>query len=74
MEIGLRATSDLARLIPGAGRLEIEDDSTVEDVLENLGIDSDLVMLFVIDGELADLDSPLEEGMTLELIPPISGG
>ena len=74
MEIDLRATSDLARLIPGAGRLEIEDDSTVEDVLENLGIDSDLVMLFVIDGELADLDSPLEEGMTLELIPPISGG
>ena len=74
MEISLRATSDLARLIPETGRLEIGDDSTVEDVLSNLGIDSDLVMLFVIDGELADMDSPLEEGMTLELIPPISGG
>jgi sulfur carrier protein ThiS len=74
MEISLRATSDLARLIPESGRLEVGDDLTVEDVLSNLGIDSDLVMLFVIDGELADIDSPLEEGMTLELIPPISGG
>jgi sulfur carrier protein ThiS len=74
MEISLRATSDLARLIPETGRVEIGDDFTVEDVLSNLGIDSDLVMLFVIDGELADMDSPLEEGMTLELIPPISGG
>jgi sulfur carrier protein ThiS len=74
MEISLRATSDLARLIPPAGKLEIGERSRVEDVLDNLGIDSDLVMLFVIDGELADIDTPLEEGMTLELIPPISGG
>jgi len=74
MEIRLRATSDLARLIPQTGSVEIGDDSSVGDVLSDLGIDSDLVMLFVIDGELADIDSPLEEGMTLELIPPISGG
>jgi sulfur carrier protein ThiS len=74
MEINLRATSDLARMLPPTGRLEIGGDAKVEDVLGNLGINSDLVMLFVIDGELADIDSPLEEGMTLELIPPISGG
>ena len=74
MEISLRATSDLAGLIPPTGRVRIDDDSRVGDLLGNLGINSDLVMLFVIDGELADLDSPLEDGMTLELIPPISGG
>ena len=74
MEISLRATSDLAGLIPATGRVEIGEAATVEDVLNDLGINSDLVMLVVIDGELADVDSPLEEGVTLELIPPISGG
>jgi sulfur carrier protein ThiS len=74
MEITLRATSDLAGLIPSGGTLEVKDEARVEDVLSELGINSDLVMLFVLDGELADMDSPLENGMTLELIPPISGG
>ncbi len=74
MEIRLRATADLARLIPPTGKVEVGEEARVEDVLSGLGIDSDLVMLFVIDGELADVDSPLEDGMTLELIPPISGG
>ena len=74
MEISLRATADLARLIPPTGKVEAGEEARVEDVLSDLGIDSDLVMLFVIDGELAGVDSPLEDGMTLELIPPISGG
>ncbi len=74
MEISLRATSDLARLIPPTGKVKVGEEARVEDVLSDLGINSDLVMLFVIDGELADVDSPLEDGMTLELIPPISGG
>jgi molybdopterin converting factor small subunit len=74
MEITLRATSDLARLIPPAGKVKLEEGASVGDVLDDLGIDSDLVMLFVIDGELADRGSPLKDGTTLELIPPISGG
>ena len=74
MEISIRATSDLARHVPPTGRVEIGEQITVEEVLSDLGINSDLVMLVVIDGELADLDSPLKDGATLELIPPISGG
>jgi molybdopterin converting factor small subunit len=74
MEINLRATGDLAKLIPPTGGVVVEEEARIGDVLGDLGIDSDLVMLFVIDGELADIDSPLREGMTLELIPPISGG
>ena len=74
MEINLRSTSDLARHLPPTGKVEISGQATVEGVLEYLGINSDLVMLVVIDGELADIDSPLADGVTLELIPPISGG
>jgi molybdopterin converting factor small subunit len=74
VEIALRATSHLAALMPESGRLDLREGSKVEDLLEGLGIDSDLVMLVVIDGELGDIDSPLGDGMTVELIPPISGG
>ena len=74
MEISVRSTAELAGSIPPAGRVEVGERATVQDVLRLLGIDSDLVMLFVIDGDLADVDSPLEEGAKLELIPPISGG
>ena len=74
MEISIRATADLGAFVPAAGRVKVGERATVQDVLGLLGIDSDLVMLFVIDGDLVDVDSPLEEGATLELIPPISGG
>jgi molybdopterin converting factor small subunit len=74
LEISVRSTADLAGFIPPAGRVTIGERSTVQDVLGLLGIESDLVMLFVIDGDLADVDSPLEDGAVLELIPPISGG
>ena len=74
MEIGLRAASHLAEFVPPSGKLDLEEGASVEDLLRILGIDSDLVMLTVIDGVLADIDSPLSDGMTVELIPPISGG
>lgn len=74
MEIGIRGTSDLVEHIPSAGRVEVADRTTVGEVLEYLGIDSDLVMLFVVNGDLADIDRSLEDGETLELIAPISGG
>jgi sulfur carrier protein ThiS len=74
MEITLRATSHLAEFMPASGTLNLNEGSRVKDVLEDLGINSDLVMLVVLDGVLADIDSRLDEGMTVELIPPISGG
>jgi sulfur carrier protein ThiS len=74
VEIEIRAASDLAEHIPPPGKFSVSEQATVEDVLNELGINSDLVMLVVIDGDLAELDSPLQDGATLELIPPISGG
>jgi sulfur carrier protein ThiS len=74
MEIHLRATAHLAESIPDGGSLEIPGPSTVGDVLDHLGIDGDLVMLIVVDGELGDVDTPVADGVSLELIPPISGG
>jgi molybdopterin converting factor small subunit len=74
VQINVRAVADLAGLVPPTDKVEIRERATVQDVLGLLGIESDLVMLFVIDGDLAEVDSPLKDGATLELIPPISGG
>jgi molybdopterin converting factor small subunit len=74
VEISLRATSHLARLVPPGGKIDVGDGSLVADVLSQLGINSDLVMLVVVDGQLTDIDSPLEDGAVVELIPPVSGG
>ncbi len=72
--IQIKATAHLSDLVPEDGKVSLEEGEKVGDVLSRLGIDTDLVMLIVVDGELGDLDSPLEDGAVLGLIPPISGG
>jgi sulfur carrier protein ThiS len=74
VRIGLRTSSQLAGFLPPSGGIELREGAKVRDLLKGIELDSDLVMLIVIDGELADIDSPLSDGMTVELIPPISGG
>jgi molybdopterin converting factor small subunit len=74
LEVRLRAGGDLAKLLPSSGKLELEEGADVENLLRKLNIDSDLVMLIVINGALGDLESTLGDGMTVQLIPPISGG
>ena len=74
MEVLLEAASHLAKSLPESGRISVPEGTRVEDLLKRLGINQELVMLVVLDGELADLESPLSEGMAVELIPPISGG
>ena len=74
MKIALRATSHLAKFVPASGKVDVEEGSKVDDLLRVLGIDSDLVMLIVVSGKLGGLDTPLSNGIEVELIPPISGG
>ncbi len=74
MEVVIRATSHLAEMIPPAGRLCLREGSKVSDLVDALGLNSDLIMLFVVDGKLGDLDTPLREGSTVEFIAPVSGG
>jgi sulfur carrier protein ThiS len=74
LEVLLEAASHLAKSVPESGRVSVPEGAKVEDLLKGLGINQELVMLIVLDGELADLESPLSEGMAVELIPPISGG
>ena len=74
MDVSLKATAHLSDFVPEGGKISLEEGSRVQDVFSRLGIDTDLVMLIVVDGELSDVDRPLKDGAVLELIPPISGG
>ncbi len=74
MEVGIRASSHLSPAIPASGKVTLEEASRVSDLLDALGISSDLVMLVVVDGTLGDFDTQLNDGSTVELIAPVSGG
>ncbi len=74
MEIKVRATSDLADLMPPSGKVFLEDGANVGDLLKLLGLNPETVMLVVINKQLGDIDTVLTDGATVELIPPISGG
>lgn len=74
MEIGVRASSHLSEAVPATGKVSVAEGSRVSDLLRALGINSDLVMIVVVDGVLGDLDTPLSDGSTVELIAPVSGG
>ncbi len=74
MDVSLRATSHLSDFLPEGGKMSLEEGSKVGDIISRLGINTDLVMLIVVDGKLGDVDSTLEDGAVLDLIPPISGG
>jgi molybdopterin converting factor small subunit len=74
LKINVRAASQLADFVPPSGGVDLREGSKVSDLLEGLRLDGELVMLVVVDGELADMDSPLHDGAAVELIPPVSGG
>ena len=58
-------------------RLEVElpDGSTLADLIERLEITLDPEdLLLVVNGRTAEMDRPLQDGDTVNLIPAISGG
>lgn len=74
MKIELKTFATLRSLHPSVPELEVEPGSTVGSVLKNLGIPREKVTIIFINNIHGTLDSPLEEGDSLGLFPPIGGG
>ena len=73
MDVSLRATSHLSDFLPEGGKINLEDGSKVQDVFSRLGINSDLVMLIVVDGRLADYERMWDGcGCTIDYCAPAS--
>ena len=58
-----------------SGKLTIEmpENSSIEDLLNHLGVDSDYVKT-AIDGEIRPISTRLKAGSEIALLPPVSGG
>lgn len=58
-----------------SGKLTIEmpENSSIEDVLNHLGVDPDYVKT-AIDGEIMPISTRLNAGSEIALLPPVSGG
>lgn len=54
--------------------LNLEEDTSIEDVLKLLEIETDALGIALINGKHSNLDSSLEDDDVLALFPPIGGG
>ena len=77
VEVNLYAT--LARYLPEKVRendrlMEIEDGTTVGDLLRQLNIPAEKAKLVFLDGTHADVGAVLEEGSRIGIFPPVGGG
>ena len=53
---------------------EFADDACVRDVLTSFGLPTERRIIVGLDGESASFDTPLRDGVRLDLVPPIAGG
>lgn len=73
IELELRAT--LKRYRPSASKvMEITPGCRIRDIVSQLGIPEYEVNLVFVNGEKANLDSPLSGGERVGLFPPLGGG
>lgn len=54
--------------------IEIEQKSTVKEVLDKVEIEPEEVAILLVNGRDGKVDQLLEDGDTLSLFPPVGGG
>jgi sulfur carrier protein ThiS len=79
MNISVQLHTILQRQTPEGrlDRLEVElpEGSSLADLIEHLEITLDIEdLLLVVNGRTAELDTPIQDGDQVNLIPAISGG
>ncbi len=77
MRVSVEAYGMLRRSLPDERRrveLEVEENSTVREVLLKLGVDLNEPWNASLNGRLADPSETVSEGSLLLVFPPISGG
>lgn len=77
VEINLYAT--LARYLPEKIRdnermMEVNDGTTVGELLQQLNIPTEKAKLVFLNGVHADVGTELEEGSRIGIFPPVGGG
>ena len=75
MRIRLKLMGLLKSKSPPDGQLEVLDDCTIADVLEQLDVSADSIQVFSVNGQLErDRTRKLSGDDELSIIPPVGGG
>jgi sulfur carrier protein ThiS len=75
IKITLKLFVTLSKYLPQDNEaLEISEQTTVEDLMADLGIPGDLVKLIFVNGKRENRDCLLRQGDRVGLFPPVGGG
>ena len=74
MELEIKLFANLRKFNPQLDRIELDEGTTVLELLERAGIPASKVAIVLVDGRHAKLDQPLHDGETVAVFPPIAGG
>ena len=74
MELDIKLFASLRKFNPLLDKINLDDGTTVLELLERAGIPPSEVAIVLLDGRHAKLDQLLHDGETVEVFPPIAGG
>ena len=74
MELDIKLFASLRKFNPLLDKINLDDGTTVLELLERAGIPPSEVAIVLVDGRHAKLDQLLHDGETIAVFPPIAGG
>ncbi len=74
MKLEIKLFASLQKFMPKVEKVELNDNCTVLELLEKIGINSSEVAITLVNGRHVQLDQTLHDGETVAIFPPIAGG
>jgi molybdopterin converting factor small subunit len=74
MKLEIKLFASLQKFMPNAEKVELNDNCTVLELLDKIGINSSEVAITLVNGRHVQLDQKLHDGETVAIFPPIAGG
>ena len=78
-EIEVRVYATLQKYVPGqdlktGNRIKIEENTSIESLLNRLGIPVEETKIIIVNGVHAELDFIIKDGDRVAIFPPVAGG
>ena len=74
MQLDIRLFATLQKFLPNVEKLKLDDNCTVFELLEKIGINSSEVAITLVNGRHVELEQRLHDGERVAIFPPIAGG
>jgi sulfur-carrier protein len=79
MDVAVQLHATLTTFLPpgsrdGAARVDLPDGATIGELIERLGIPTDLSRIVLVNGHDVDDDVRLHAGDVVDVFPPLAGG